>query len=105
MAPIIEDNREALIALCKRHHVKRLDVFGSAATGAFEPDRSDVDLLVEFDLERVASASQTYLDFLDAVTRLLGSDVDIVNPKYIRNRYFRAGVEDTRREFYDRQAA
>ena len=42
-------HRETLAALCRRHGVARLDVFGSAARGVdFDPARSDVDLLVEF---------------------------------------------------------
>jgi predicted nucleotidyltransferase len=42
-------HRDTLAALCRRHGVARLDVFGSAARGVdFDPARSDVDLLVEF---------------------------------------------------------
>jgi len=40
-------DRTALIALCQRHHIKRLSLFGSVLKGAARPD-SDVDLLVEF---------------------------------------------------------
>ena len=40
-------HRDTLVALCRRHGVARLDVFGSAARGVdFDPARSDVDLLV-----------------------------------------------------------
>jgi predicted nucleotidyltransferase len=41
-------DREALAAFCKRHHVRRLSLFGSVLKGAARPD-SDVDLLVEFE--------------------------------------------------------
>ncbi|TWT46252.1 Nucleotidyltransferase domain protein [Phycisphaerae bacterium RAS1] len=37
-----------LAALCRRHHVRELAVFGSAARGDARPD-SDIDLLVEFE--------------------------------------------------------
>jgi len=40
-----------LAVLCRRFGVRRLDLFGSAATGAFDPGSSDVDMLVEFDDE------------------------------------------------------
>ena len=39
---------DAIASLCRAYGVKRLHVFGSAATGSFEPGRSDVDLLVDF---------------------------------------------------------
>ncbi len=38
----------ALSALCLRHHIRRLSLFGSVLKGTARPD-SDVDLLVEFD--------------------------------------------------------
>src|SRR5271157_2475989 len=38
-----------LRALCRRFHVRRLDLFGSAARGEFVLEWSDVDFLVEFD--------------------------------------------------------
>ena len=45
MVSIIDKNRDELIELCRAHHVKRLDVFGSAATGDFD-SISDIDFLV-----------------------------------------------------------
>lgn len=36
-----------LAAICERHHVRRLALFGSRARGDARPD-SDLDLLVEF---------------------------------------------------------
>jgi type I restriction enzyme S subunit len=45
----IELHREELKALCWRFHVRRLDLFGSAARGDFDPERSDMDFLAEFD--------------------------------------------------------
>lgn len=43
--PLID--REQLAQLCRRHHIRRLSLFGSVLTGKARPD-SDVDLLVEF---------------------------------------------------------
>ncbi len=44
----IELPREAIAAFCRRHHVRRLALFGSALREDFRPD-SDVDVLVEFE--------------------------------------------------------
>ena len=38
----------AVAALCQRHHIRRLSLFGSVLKGTARPD-SDVDLLVEFE--------------------------------------------------------
>ena len=63
----IARNREELRALCRRFHVRRLDLFGSAARGDFDPERSDIDLLVEFDREHPDALSfDTYFGFKEA---------------------------------------
>jgi predicted nucleotidyltransferase/plasmid stability protein len=56
-------DRGALAALCRRHHIVRLDVFGSVADGSAQP-WSDADVIVEFepgrtpgfDIVRIAEA-------------------------------------------------
>jgi predicted nucleotidyltransferase len=44
--------KEGLASLCRRHGVRRLSLFGSVLRGTDGPD-SDVDLLVEFEPERI----------------------------------------------------
>ena len=44
----IADNLDAIRALCREYGVARLELFGSAATDAFDPVRSDIDLLIEY---------------------------------------------------------
>jgi len=39
---------DALTVICRRHHIRRLSLFGSTLKGSNRPD-SDVDLLVEFE--------------------------------------------------------
>jgi len=41
-------DHETLVRLCRRHHIRRLSMFGSMLRGEGRPD-SDVDLLVEFE--------------------------------------------------------
>ena len=100
MAPLIHQHRAALIALCQKHRVTRLDVFGSATTDAFDPENSDVDLLVEFDDSQVARPFHNYFELKRALEMLLGREVDLVEPEGIRNKYYREGIEETRVGFY-----
>jgi uncharacterized protein len=44
---ILSFDHDALAALCRRHHIRRLSLFGSVLKGTARAD-SDVDLLVEF---------------------------------------------------------
>jgi predicted nucleotidyltransferase len=46
--PALEGKVEQIVELCRQFHVKRLEIFGSAATGAFRPESSDLDFVVDF---------------------------------------------------------
>ena len=48
MVSVLHDKQQAIVALCARFGVTRLDVFGSALRDDFRPGESDFDLLVEF---------------------------------------------------------
>jgi len=62
MHPVVARHREAIAEVCRRHRVHRLEVFGSGARGLdFDPQRSDVDLLVEFDQAAGAPTLRTVL--------------------------------------------
>jgi predicted nucleotidyltransferase len=45
----ISKEKKDFILLCKSHNVKYLYAFGSATDDRFDPERSDIDLLVEID--------------------------------------------------------
>ena len=62
MPPLIDDNLEEIGRLCRLHGVRKLEVFGSVLRSDFDPQRSDVDVLVEFE-PRVASSCANFLDF------------------------------------------
>ena len=48
MTSIVESKQGLLGDLCRRYGVRRLELFGSGATAAFDPNSSDLDFLVEF---------------------------------------------------------
>ena len=54
MIELIEQHRPDLADLCRRFGVHRLEVFGSAADGQFDPTRSDIDFLVEFNAQHTS---------------------------------------------------
>ena len=94
----IAQHREELRNLCRRFHVRRLDVFGSAARQAdFDPARSDLDFLVEFDSGAPEALSlKTYLGLKDALETLFGRKVDLIEPGAMRNPYLKADIERSR---------
>jgi predicted nucleotidyltransferase len=83
---------EADIAeLCRRFHVNRLGVFGSAARRSdFDPARSDVDLLVTYDPGTPRPTLEENFQFREQLEALFGRSVDLVMAGAVRNPYIRA---------------
>ena len=100
MVDLIEDNRESIETLCRKHHVARLEVFGSAATESFDRSRSDVDFLVEFLRTDEMDAADQYFGLLEELEAVLGRHVDLVCARAMRNPYFIKAVNQTRRLLY-----
>jgi predicted nucleotidyltransferase len=100
MIALIADNRDAIAALCKEFGMRKLDLFGSAATGKFDPETSDVDFVVDpGGYER--GAARRYLDFISAMEDLLGRRVDMITEDSISNPYFREAVDEQRVTIYE----
>jgi predicted nucleotidyltransferase len=97
----ITDHLAEIRDLCVKYHVKRLAVFGSAAKGTFDPAKSDVDFVVEFDPRiRGAEGWDVYWNFRYALRDLLSRAVDLVEFRAVRNPYFREILVSTQRELY-----
>lgn len=88
---------EAIRHACERYGVERLRVFGSVLTDRFDPETSDVDFLVTFELER-GNLFHDYFDLKFELERIVGRKVDLVIERSIRNPFFSAsafaGAED-----------
>ncbi|MEK6676492.1 MAG: nucleotidyltransferase domain-containing protein [Planctomycetota bacterium] len=100
MIPLIETKRSGIEDLCRRFHVARLEVFGSAAEGTFDPSRSDLDFLVEFRRTPEMTAADQYFGALEALTNLFNRKVDLVEIGALQNSYFIKRVNETRKLLY-----
>jgi predicted nucleotidyltransferase len=100
MLPLIEQHRDRIADLCRAHGVSRLDLFGSAANGNFDPTRSDFDLLVDYLPPGPQGGLKGFFGLAYALEALLGHPVDLVDAEGIRNRRFRAEVMKTRENIY-----
>ena len=106
MIEIIEQNKAAIAELCRRYRVQRLDVFGSAVSGRFNPETSDLDFLVTLaDRQPTGNYADRYLDLADALEKLFQRPVDLITEPSIRNPYFRREVEATRQLIYEQSNA
>jgi predicted nucleotidyltransferase len=101
MIALVQQQKQSIADLCRRHEVRRLDLFGSAARGDFHPERSDLDFIVQFTRTGYAGYADAFLDFADALEKLLGRKVDLLTERMIRNPYFRDTMEATRQTVYE----
>jgi predicted nucleotidyltransferase len=95
MQPFISTRREAITELCRKHHVRRLTVFGSAVRDDFDPERSDIDLRVEFDALAAVAYANNYFALRDAFIGLFGREVDLLSSPTIRNPHFKKALEES----------
>jgi uncharacterized protein len=96
-AQIVERNLPAIVELCRRFGVRRLGLFGSAATGRFDLGCSDLDFLVEFEPE---AQGKSYFTLLEEFEKLLGRKVDLLTEDGLENPFLRRRIETERRTLF-----
>ena len=98
VSEMVEKARPDIADLCADVGVTRLDMFGSTVTGLARPD-SDVDVLVTF-RDPIQISFKRYLDLKKGLERIFGRDVDLVEERLIKNKYFKQVVERDKRNVY-----
>lgn len=91
----VQDLFRKVGAVCRRYPVRRLAVFGSAVRDDFDPERSDVDFLVEFGPTSPEEHADAYFGLLADLEALFGRRVDLVESAALRNPYRRREIEAT----------
>jgi predicted nucleotidyltransferase len=96
---IIEEQKDVIAKICVQLRVKRLDLVGSAARADFQPERSDIDVLVEF--EGVERLFDRYFELKVRLEEELGRQVDVIQDSAVRNPYVRESLEQDRVRIYE----
>lgn len=89
----ISFNHDALAAFCRRHHIRRLSLFGSVLRGVARAN-SDVDILVEFEPDQEPGLLRLAAIEAELSTLLGGRTVDLRTPQDL-SRHFRHEVMRT----------
>jgi len=96
----IGKHKQQLHALCRRFRVKRLELFGSAATGRDLARTSDLDFLVDLGERPPAEYAAAYFALREQLEALFARPVDLVTPPGLGNKYFRQRVEQEKTLLY-----
>ena len=90
--------RETVAEFCRRHHIRRLALFGSVLRDDFRPD-SDVDVLVEFEPDHIPTLPGMAGMERELAGMLEGRRVDLRTAEEL-SRYFRDEVVATAEVIY-----
>lgn len=100
MLPAVATQLDEIASICRRHHIRRLEVFGSAARGGdFDARHSDIDFLLEFEPDAHADIG-TYFEAKAALEALLGRNVDLLEQGAVKNPYLRRQIDRERKVVY-----
>ena len=99
MIAAVADKRDEIAALCRTYGVRRLELFGSAARGDFDPETSDIDFILEMD-SAPENLVGRYFGFIEAIEALLGRPVDLISDQRRSNPYLWSSIDRNRELIY-----
>ncbi len=97
----ISKKRKDFLLLCKSHNVKYLYAFGSSISEKFDPQKSDIDLLVEIDSNDPLERGENLLVLWDLFESFFKRKVDLLTDSSIRNPFLRKSIDSTKILIYD----
>ncbi len=97
----ISKRQSDFASLCKSHNVKYLYAFGSSVSEKFDPEKSDIDLLVEIESNDPVDRGEKLLSLWDLFEEFFKRKVDLLTESSIRNPFLRKSIDSTKVLIYD----
>lgn len=100
MLGLISKNRKEITALCEKHEVKQLFLFGSALTNKFN-EESDLDFAVIFN-EHLSPVEhgEAFFNLLEGLEDLLKIEIDLISYRAVKNPIFKEELDKTKFSLY-----
>ena len=100
MIQLLKNRVNEVIALCQKHHVDSIAVFGSAARNEMD-ENSDVDFLVLFsDDLNVLDYADNYFSLCEGLELITGKPIDLISVKSINNPVLLEEINRSKIELY-----
>jgi hypothetical protein len=100
---LIKENHSDFISLCRQHKVDKIYAFGSSITDHFDPIKSDIDVIVDLNINDPIEYGETLLSLWDNLEVFFNRKVDLLTDDSIKNPYLRKSIEASKKLIYDRQ--
>ena len=98
---LIYEHIKELRALCIKHKVKELYIFGSILSEFFN-ENSDLDLLVKFDIIDLLDYFDNYMDFKESLENLFDRQIDLVEVQTVKNPILKRSIDRNKIIIYGR---
>lgn len=96
---LVDNHIDKVRALCAKHSVGRLFVFGSVLTDRFS-EKSDIDFLVEFKGVTHCNYADNYFDFKESLEHLFNRGIDLLENQAVNNPYLRQSIDSSKQLIY-----
>jgi uncharacterized protein len=100
MQSFVASSQAFLEQLCIKHGVARLFLIGSAARDDFDPQRSDLDFVVEFQSLATNNAADRFFGLLADLEDHFSRPIDLISYSAVRNPYLKQVIDRTRIPLY-----
>ena len=100
----VAEHAAAIRSACARHSVSTLALVGSAARADFDPQRSDIDVLVDF-IDADINYFRAFMGLRDELAAILGRNVDVISRRALRNPLLLKSLEQDAIPLYPAHAA
>jgi predicted nucleotidyltransferase len=97
---LVQPQRDAVTAACKKHHVAHLHAFGSVLRPDYRPGESDIDLLVDLLPMDTSKLYRAYFALLNDLRQGLASRDDLVMADAVRNPIVRQAIDASKEQIY-----
>ena len=101
LSELISQKYDDFFNLCKEHKVDKFYAFGSSITEHFDPDKSDIDIVVKIGIEDPADRGEALLSLWDKLEALFKRKVDLLTEDSIKNPYLKSNIDRTKKLIYD----
>ncbi len=98
----ILNQKDKIIAICLKYKVSKLYVFGSVSKGTFNPNKSDVDLIVELEPMDPVAKGEALLNLWNEMENLFARKVDLITMQKIKNPFLKEDIDISKKLIYDK---
>ena len=98
----IQQSPEEFIAICKSFNVQSLHAFGSSVRDDFDEESSDIDLLIEMNIQDPIIKGEQIMAVWDRFESFFKRKVDLLTSYSIKNPFLKKNIEFSKVLIYDR---